>query len=515
MSSISKSMNSKSLKGKFVFVFSLLIIVAVASVLMQFSFKTSDSKVINLAGAQRMLSQKITKEILIYKQNPTDSSMLKASVARFDNVLGGLISGDKKLGIPATTDPKISAQLRKVNQIWEPFKTAIDNIIESPDTTQKDLAFVLDNNLKLLSEMNKAVGMFEAAAAYKVQKARIMQLSLQTIVLTLIAGAWLIVVMPLVKKLSLLIHHTKDNAASLTDTSSLVSSISESLSSGSVQQAASLEDVSSSLEEMSAMTKQNADNAQQANLLATDTKTNVEKGLDSMERMSSAIREIQASSDKTAQIIKVIDEIAFQTNLLALNAAVEAARAGEAGKGFAVVAEEVRSLAMRSAAAAKDTSSLIDESVQNSLKGVKISDEVSESLISINKSISDTSDLVGEIAAATQEQALGIEQINLASTQMDQVTQNNANIAKNGQSSATQLCSQALQIQEVVHELVSIIEGSDSVNNSYTASATTPVPMSNFQVQDSPAPSSVEEQQKAENEIPFEEVSSEKAFAEF
>ncbi len=515
MNALSKSMNSKSLKGRFVFVFSLLIIVAVASVLMQFSFKASDSKVINLAGAQRMLSQKITKEILIYKQDPTNSTTLKASIARFDNVLGGLISGDKKLGIPATTDPKISAQLKVVSQIWEPFKAATENIIKSPDTSQADLDFVLNNNLKLLSEMNKAVGMFEAAAANKVQTARVMQLSLQTVVIALIAGAWLVVVMPLVKKLSLLIHHTKDNAASLTETSSRVSSISESLSSGSVQQAASLEDVSSSLEEMSAMTKQNADNAQQANLLASDTKTNVEKGLRSMERMNAAIREIQTSSDKTAQIIKVIDEIAFQTNLLALNAAVEAARAGEAGKGFAVVAEEVRNLAMRSAAAAKDTSALIDESVQNSLKGVEISNEVSESLESISKCISDTSDLVGEIAAATQEQALGIEQINLASTQMDQVTQNNAEIAKNGQSSASQLCSQALQIQEVVHELVSIIEGSDAVNNSYNAPMTPQTPVSSFKIEDSPAPRSKKEQQKAENEIPFEDVSTEKAFAEF
>ena len=472
MNNIAKMMSPKSLKGKFILVFSLLLLVGVSSVAMQFFSSASDSKVINLAGAQRMLSQKITKEILIYKDNPTTASQIEASINRFDTVLVGLISGDKELQIPATTDKKIVRQLQAVSQIWRPFEGALGSVIKSPENSQADLAFILGENTKLLKEMNKAVEMFEVDAAKNIQKARLAQITLQSIVVILLAITWAGIVSPLIKKLSRLIRWTKDSTDSLTTTSTQVSSISQSLSSGSDQQAASLEDVSSSLEEMSAMTKQNAESAQQANLLAGQAKTSVGGGLSSMEKMSTAIKEIQVSSDKTAQIIKVINEIASQTNLLALNAAVEAARAGEAGKSFAVVAEEVRNLAMRSAEAAQDTSALIEESVENSLRGVEMSEEVSSSLVDISENINQTSELVGEIAAATQELSQGIEQINLASTQMDQVTQSNAGVAKNGQVSASDLCSQAQQIHEVVDELVEIIDGEFIETGLSRASAT-------------------------------------------
>ncbi|MGA2501438.1 MAG: carbonic anhydrase, partial [Tepidisphaeraceae bacterium] len=159
-----------------------------------------------------------------------------------------------------------------------------------------------------------------------------------------------------------------------------VSASSQSLAQGASEQAASLEETSSSLEEMSSMTKKNADSAQQAAGLSGEAKTAADQGNQAMDKMSSAINEIQKSAAATAKIIKVIDEIAFQTNLLALNAAVEAARAGEAGKGFAVVAEEVRNLAMRSAEAAKNTASMIEESVQNAKNGVAITSEVAKSL---------------------------------------------------------------------------------------------------------------------------------------
>jgi len=174
--------------------------------------------------------------------------------------------------------------------------------------------------------------------------------------------------------------------------SNQVSSASQSLAEGATEQAASLEETSSSLEEMASMTKQNADNAQQANTLAGEAQKAANDGNGAMQRMNDAINEIQKSSDETAKIIKVIDEIAFQTNLLALalNAAVEAARAGEAGKGFAVVAEEVRNLAMRSAEAAKNTTALIEESTKNAKNGVDIASEVSKKLEDIVQSISKT-----------------------------------------------------------------------------------------------------------------------------
>ena len=229
-----------------------------------------------------------------------------------------------------------------------------------------------------------------------------------------------------------------------------ISAASQSLAEGATEQAAGLEETSSSLEEMSSMTKQNADNAQQANTLAGEAQKAAGEGNTAMQKMNDAVNDIQNSSDETAKIIKVIDEIAFQTNLLALNAAVEAARAGEAGKGFAVVAEEVRNLAKRSAEAAKNTTTMIEGSVKNCKKGVDIAAEVSKKLGDIVQAIGKTSTLVGEIAAASQEQAKGIDQVNTAVAQMDKVTQQNAANAEESASASEELSAQAAGLQDMV-----------------------------------------------------------------
>ncbi len=234
--------------------------------------------------------------------------------------------------------------------------------------------------------------------------------------------------------------------------SSEISNGAQSLAEGSNEQASSLEEVSSSLEEMSSMTKQNADNSNQAKILATEAKAAANEGDASMKKMAEAIREIKQSSDNTAKIIKSIDDIAFQTNLLALNAAVEAARAGEAGKGFAVVAEEVRNLAMRSADAAKNTANMIEESVKNADGGVKITEEVAKSLNQIVDRTGKVGDLIAEIAAASNEQALGIEQVNTAVAQMNQVTQSNAANSEESASAAEELSSQAAELANMVSE---------------------------------------------------------------
>ena len=259
-----------------------------------------------------------------------------------------------------------------------------------------------------------------------------------------------------------------------------VSSASQSLAEGATEQASGLEETSSSLEEMSSMTKQDADNAQQANTLSVEAKKAADNGTESMTRMSAAINDIQKSSDETAKIIKVIDEIAFQTNLLALNAAVEAARAGEAGKGFAVVAEEVRNLAMRSAEAAKNTSSMIEESVKNSKNGVDIANEVGKVLEEIVTGIGKTTELVSEIAAASSEQAQGIDQVNIAMSQMDKVTQQNAANAEESASASEELSAQAEQMNEVVGELSALVGGSGAKRSTVKSrSASTPRTLTN------------------------------------
>jgi len=229
-----------------------------------------------------------------------------------------------------------------------------------------------------------------------------------------------------------------------------VSSGGQSLSQGASEQASSLEEVSSSLQEMSSMTKQNAINAREAKGVAEEARGSAEKGVESMSRMSSAINKIKTSSDSTSKIVKTIDEIAFQTNLLALNAAVEAARAGDAGKGFAVVAEEVRNLAMRSAEAAKNTANLIEEAVKNSENGVAINTEVLKNFQEITEKINKVSQVVAEIAAASEQQDQGISQVNKAVEQMNQLTQQNAANAEESASAAEEMSSQSEEMRSMV-----------------------------------------------------------------
>ncbi|MGO8716912.1 MAG: methyl-accepting chemotaxis protein [Smithella sp.] len=229
-----------------------------------------------------------------------------------------------------------------------------------------------------------------------------------------------------------------------------VSTGGQSLSQGASEQASSLEEVSSSLQEMSSMTRQNAQNAREAKGVSEQARESADKGVESMSRMSSAINQIKSSSDSTAKIVKTIDEIAFQTNLLALNAAVEAARAGDAGRGFAVVAEEVRNLAMRSAEAAKNTASLIEDAVKNSENGVAINAEVLKNFQDIVEKSNQVSHVVAEIAAASEQQDQGISQVTKAVEQLNQLTQQNAANAEESASAAEEMSSQSEEMRSMI-----------------------------------------------------------------
>ena len=250
-----------------------------------------------------------------------------------------------------------------------------------------------------------------------------------------------------------------DGSEQVAAASSQVSASSQSLAEGASEQAAGIEETSASLEEISSMTKQNADNADQADKLMGAATETVGKANNSMEQLADSMREITRASEETSKIIKTIDEIAFQTNLLALNAAVEAARAGEAGAGFAVVADEVRNLALRAADAAKNTTELIEGTTKEVIAGSELAEKTNAAFGKVAESAGKVGELVGEIAAASREQAQGIEQVNTAVTEMDKVTQNNAANAEESASASEEMNAQAEQMKSFVNDLIILVKG--------------------------------------------------------
>lgn len=247
------------------------------------------------------------------------------------------------------------------------------------------------------------------------------------------------------------------------------------LSSRTEQQAGSLEETASSMEELTSTVKQNADNARQANLLAQSATEVAAKGGSVVAQVVDTMGSINESSKKIVDIIGVIDGIAFQTNILALNAAVEAARAGEQGRGFAVVAAEVRTLAQRSAAAAKEIKTLIDDSVGKVDAGAKLVDQAGATMHEIVNSVQRVTDIMSEISAASQEQTSGIEQINQAISQMDQVTQQNAALVEEATAAAESLREQAGRLEQAV-SVFKLDEGHKVATAPVKPAASKPIP---------------------------------------
>jgi methyl-accepting chemotaxis protein len=272
-----------------------------------------------------------------------------------------------------------------------------------------------------------------------------------------------------------------------------LSSTSQKLAEGASEQAASIEETSSSMEEMTSIVQQNTNSVQDSKTLTTDTRNTTLQSVESVrelkqsvdqahlssKQLTEAVQAIKTSSDSIAKIIKTIDEIAFQTNILALNAAVEAARAGEAGMGFAVVADEVRNLAKRSADAAKETATIIEDSIHKSEAGARVNEEVVKTLVDIDtksRQVDDSlqqilgkvgkvDEAMAQIATASKEQSQGIGQVNIALTQMDKVTQASAASAEETASAAEELNAQAAELKSVVGQLLQLVGGSDTTQD--------------------------------------------------
>ena len=250
--------------------------------------------------------------------------------------------------------------------------------------------------------------------------------------------------------LSLVVGNVRTGTESIVTASREIAAGNQDLSQRTEEQASSLEQTASSMEELTGTVKQNAENARQANQLAVGASDVAVRGGAVVKQVVDTMSGISASSRKIADIIGVIDGIAFQTNILALNAAVEAARAGEQGRGFAVVASEVRSLAQRSAAAAKEIKTLIDDSVGRVIAGTRQVDEAGETMQEVVTSIRRVTDIMAEITAASQEQSSGIEQVNQAVMQMDQVTQQNAALVEQAAAAAESLRERSAHLGQAV-----------------------------------------------------------------
>lgn len=258
-----------------------------------------------------------------------------------------------------------------------------------------------------------------------------------------------------------LLNELSSSAFQVASASDQISASSQSLSEGATEQAASIEETSTTMEEISSMTKQNADNAAEAAKLAKVCNDATEHGNSTVIEVDGAMKNIAESSGKIADIIKIIEGIAFQTNLLALNAAVEAARAGEHGRGFAVVAAEVRNLAQRSAVAANDITTLITDSVKKAEIGTGLVKNTKEAFSGIVTQVKKVTDLVNEMATASEEQTNGIDQITKAIQQMDQVIQQNAASAEETAATSEELSSQSQELKCLVDKIEVVVGKSD------------------------------------------------------
>ena len=507
-----------------------LLLAASFSTLLTVRAQKADGLVINLAGRQRMLTQKYTKESLAWldarhQDTPAGQEVAAGAWAArdrsaklFETTLSALRDGGESyrnldlsgpVRVPATGNGAIVAQLDKVAAEWRALTGAVDDLIAAADGQDADaetaaIARVMAQSVAALKNMNAAVVMYQADSEARVGTLIAMQYGAVGVALLAFVVATLYVVRRVSRPIESVIAELKSGSSMLADTSVSVAGSSTGLAQQASDQAARLEEAAASLEVLASITDGNRRVTDTVQSLTGDVHAASESGRQSIASLKQAMEQIASSSRDTAQIIKTIDEIAFQTNLLALNAAVEAARAGDAGKGFAVVAEEVRNLAQRSAEAARNSTSMLESSARNVETGEAATASVEEVFDRIADGIGQVNAKIGEVADASGRQADEVGGIRDAVAHLDQLTQSGAANAEESAASAEELSAQAGQIDGVVRDLVGI------VGASYAAPvAAAPAPaLPDAPVAPPPAPTAAPPRQEAPQDhavIPLDE----------
>ena len=417
--------------------------------------RENEEKLQNADDANRIIKlfldgRKAEKEYII-SGDQKQATIVKGQIAAISKLSGDMLSRFKS--------EENKAQIDKLMAAVKAYAVAFTKFIEMTDLQTNAEAIMLES----ADEVQQACTVAHADQKSKMndQISLIKFAMLLGAAITIIMGAILAILVTrnITKPLDRVIKVLGEGSDRVSAASDQVSNASHSLADGSSQQAASVEETSSALEELSAMTKQNADNASSADDYMKNTEQTVDQANRSMGELTGSMDEISKASEEISKIIKTIDEIAFQTNLLALNAAVEAARAGEAGAGFAVVADEVRNLALRAADAAKNTSGLIQGTVRSIHIGTDLVHTTNEAFKEVAENVSRCNDLVSEIAAASEEQSHGIEQVNTAVGEMDGIIQQNAANAQESASASAEMSSQAHKMQEIVSDLLLLVKG--------------------------------------------------------
>jgi methyl-accepting chemotaxis protein len=429
------------------------------AVLISIQQQKADALVINLAGAQRMLSQRISKIALLKGLGQAKSEDIAPPMSRFEKVLNGLQSGDTTLGIPATEDADIRQHLASAASHWITFSN-LARQVAAGDTAKGDT--LSRSGLSILESMDAAVKLYQAQANSKVIQLQWIQSIQILLLLALLVVATLYVRNRLVGTLRQTIASIEEAITQMVAASGQVAQVNEIVAQSALNQGMNLNDCELS----SATVQTTASNSRQvlstASKISNNSAHTCKTGLQLLAESSASMAEITASREKIAGIIKVIDQIAFQTNLLALNAAVEAARAGQAGLGFGVVAEEVRNLARRCGDAAKDTESLIAESIRAANSGEEKIAQLNAIVHSIEADVSNLNGTIQQVVEYSNQQDASLQMIHNKLKDISHLTQSNTAAAEEGAAAGQELHSQCEALNDTMHSLTLMVEGSQA-----------------------------------------------------